>query len=518
MASAWTDFDQAAVSSLFFLGHTPGQPAQPIAYARKADDRAHLAYYGTTRSGKTYAIEYALQQLVRDRSAGFCYVDPHGPGYWRMASYLRQHDITERVLFWDTNDPEYVVTYDPFDVPNQSAAYIADNLTAALLATLGRSADAHEQPLLKSVTDAGLMALLSLGLPFPLAGHLFNPGETVIKEAIASRLPDSNVLKTISRLPRFQERYQELAAPYRRLDNLFRHDQLRLSFAASGVNFRALMDEGWIVLVNTAPRRQTDDAAILFTRLLVKSLFLAAKDRDAADDPAPFFLAIDEASRYLTTDTAHILAQTAKFGLYLLLGMQSMEQARDENPETYLAIRTCVNSEAVLRLSDYDEKLYFARRFFGDYFDFTSIKHEQVQTIAIPYSVFPYDTRTVYEHEQLRTPTFFTPDELERLHAQRFGLRLPGAGRRFGIARVNEMPPTEIEVPQLAPPMYSEEEMVHYLREFKKQQPATLPLLEAERRYTELIDRHVLELTGLKHDPYKAARTPRRGAKTTPKE
>src|ERR1700690_602108 len=112
----WTDFDTASVNSLFFLGHAPGDPAQPITYPNDPKQRPHVAYYGTTRSGKTYAIEYVLQQLAQERRGGFCFIDPHASGYWRMASYLRQHDITDRVLFWDINDPEYVVTYDPFNV------------------------------------------------------------------------------------------------------------------------------------------------------------------------------------------------------------------------------------------------------------------------------------------------------------------------------------------------------------------------------------------------------------------
>src|SRR5581483_8660147 len=504
MAFEWTEYDRAALEALFFLGHRVGHPDEPISYPRRASDRPHVAYYGTTRSGKTFGIEYVLQQLARERSAGFCYIDPHGSSYWRMASFLRQHDITDRVLFWDINDAQYIVGYDPFDVPGQSPAYIAGNLTEALLATLGRPADAHEQPHLKTVTDAGLYALLSLGLPFALAGALFNPGETRIKDAVARQLEESNLLKIIATLQRFQDRYHELAAPYRRLENLFRDDRLRLTFTTPGVNFGELMDDGWIVLVNTETKHQTDEAALLFTRLLVKSLFLAAKERGATEDPPPFFLAIDEASRYLTTDTAQILAQTAKFGLYLILGMQSLEQARRENEETYIAIRSNVNAEVVLRLSDYDEKLYFARRFFGDHFDFRSIKHEQVQTAAIPISaehetvthsspdgptrsssttelpngdatttttetyasetlIFGSGYHTEYRYEDVRTPTFFTPDELERLHAQRFGRRAPGEANRFGIVRVNEASPTEIEIPLLDAPLYSRTEMAEYL-------------------------------------------------------
>src|SRR4051794_13784564 len=111
MALKWTEFDESAIRSLFFLGHAPGDPSRPIIYPKKRAERPHLAFYGTTRSGKSFGLQYVLQQLARSRAAGFMFVDPHGSTYWNMASYLRQMEITERVLFWDINDPEYVVTY-----------------------------------------------------------------------------------------------------------------------------------------------------------------------------------------------------------------------------------------------------------------------------------------------------------------------------------------------------------------------------------------------------------------------
>ncbi len=356
------------------------------------------------------------------------------------------------------------------------------------------------------------MALLQLGLPFALARDLFDPQDTAIKKAVSDRLKRSTMLGAIAELPRLLDRYHELAAPYRRLENLFQDDRLKLTFTTAGLDFRKLMDEGWIVLVNTAPRDQHDEAATLFTRLLVKSLFMAAKQREASDDPPPFFLAIDEASRYLTTDTARILAETAKYGLYLLVGMQSLEQAKLENEESYVSLRANVNGEIVMRLLDYDEKLYFARRFFGDHLDFETVKYEETHTAAIPRTAYHTDqvrsrplgpsytyreggrggtitqapgtiTETggyhvEYDYETTTSKTFYTPDELERLEARRFS-----QAQRFGIARVNDQLPTEIEIPELDPPLYSRQEMAAWLRAVKATQPATLPLIDARSRF-----------------------------------
>jgi hypothetical protein len=379
------DFDALARASLFFLGHQPGDEYEPIIYPAEPSERPHLAYYGTTRSGKTSAIEYALQQIADERAAGFCYVDPHGSSYWRMASYLRQHEITERVLFWDINDPDFIVTYDPFDHPNEAASYVAENVASAVLATLGRNKDRPDElAALKPITEDGLQALVELALPFSLAREVFDPAETAVKRAIVERTGRADLLSMAAELTNQRERKLEFAPPYRRIVNLFRDDRLRLTFTGPGVDFQRLMDERWIVLINTQNLHTSAEDALLFTRLLVRQFFMAAKRRDP-QNPAPFFLAIDEASRYLTADTAQILSQTAKFGLYLLLGMQSIDQARLENEESYVAIRKNVGGEIVMRLDDYEEAKFFAERFFGPSLDFKTVKYWR--TTALPRTV-----------------------------------------------------------------------------------------------------------------------------------
>src|SRR5262249_23749132 len=163
-----------------------------------------------------------------------------------------------------------------------------------------------------------------------------------------------------------------------------------------------------------------------------------------------------------------------------------------------------------------EEKLYFARRFFGDRLDFKKLKHEEVNVSAIPRTVDHLTTtrnrststdeneRVVttvgetdslgqhieYDYAENRTPYFYTPDELERLEGTRFSIRESGEAQRYGIARVNERSPTEIEIPALPPPMYSREEMAEWLSTFKATQPFTLPLIEARARFDALVERN----------------------------
>jgi hypothetical protein len=536
MTFQWTRSDLQAASSLFFLGHRPRHPEDRIGYPRRPEDRPHLAYYGTTRSGKSFGLQYALQQLADSRAAGFMFIDPHGRSYWHMASYLRQMGITERVLFWDINDPEYVVTYDPFAEAGHSPSYLAGSMATALLGTLGegKHKDASDFAQLKPNTEDGFEALLRAKLPFVLSQRFFHPQETAFREKVSTIAGQESLLTLLGALPSVTERVYQLGPTYQRLRNLFRVDQLRLTFVDSGLNFRELMDDGWIVLVNTAASEQTEEAAYTFTRLLVRHLFTAAKKREEGADP--FFLVIDEASRYFSPDVARILNEAGKFGLHLVAGMQGIQQAKHESEATYIAIQENVNGEIVMRTTHPEEKALFTERFFGDYIDLDEPKH--MVKVAIPRTVaHTTTTRTVSSGGQSRSRTssddadvpgtstdtdhdptiteteipgfrteydydeipgaYRSPEEQLRRMGRWFSLREPGEAQRFGVVRINELPPQRIEIPELAPAMYSPASMKEWLREkVKPSQRGTMPLVEAERRFADLMKQHLELLAG----------------------
>jgi len=96
----------------------------------------------------------------------------------------------------------------------------------------------------------------------------------------------------------------------------------------SALDFRAIMDEGKVLVVNLAKGRIGEDNSALLGAMIVTKIQLAALSR--ADVPEGerrgFYLYVDEFHNFLTLSFADILAEARKYGLNLVLAHQYLEQ------------------------------------------------------------------------------------------------------------------------------------------------------------------------------------------------
>jgi hypothetical protein len=100
----------------------------------------------------------------------------------------------------------------------------------------------------------------------------------------------------------------------------------------SAVNFRAIMDEGKILVANLSKGQIGEDNCSLLGATLVTQIQLAALSR--ADLPEarrrPFYLFVDEFHDYITLSFADILSGSRKYGLNLALAHQHLAQIDDK--------------------------------------------------------------------------------------------------------------------------------------------------------------------------------------------
>ena len=96
----------------------------------------------------------------------------------------------------------------------------------------------------------------------------------------------------------------------------------------STLDFRQVMDEGKLLIVNLAKGRIGEDNCSLLGAMIVTKIQLAALSR--ADVPEgkrrAFYLYVDEFHNFLTLSFADILAEARKYGLNLVLAHQYLEQ------------------------------------------------------------------------------------------------------------------------------------------------------------------------------------------------
>jgi hypothetical protein len=96
----------------------------------------------------------------------------------------------------------------------------------------------------------------------------------------------------------------------------------------SGFDFRRVMDEGHILIVNLAKGRIGEEASRLLGALIVTKLYLAAMSR--VDTPEPdrrdFVVLVDEFQNFATASFASILSESRKYRLNLTVANQFMGQ------------------------------------------------------------------------------------------------------------------------------------------------------------------------------------------------
>jgi Type IV secretory system Conjugative DNA transfer len=125
-----------------------------------------------------------------------------------------------------------------------------------------------------------------------------------------------------------------------------------VSQSASTIDFRRVMDEGKILLVNLSP--QLEEPSRLIASVLIGRALMASFSR--ADTPRkkrrPFLLYCDEYQRYATSDFATLLAEARKFKIGTTISNQTLEQLDDTNRATALQAGNLV----VFRVSGEDSK------------------------------------------------------------------------------------------------------------------------------------------------------------------
>jgi hypothetical protein len=132
---------------------------------------------------------------------------------------------------------------------------------------------------------------------------------------------------------------QFLATPM--LRNIFAQDK-------SLINFREILDQGKILIVNLSKGQIGEDMCALIGSLITTSIELAALSR--ANTPEykrrPFYLYIDEIQSFITLSLADMLSESRKFGLSLILTHQYLNQLDEKiqhsifgNTGTFISFR-----------------------------------------------------------------------------------------------------------------------------------------------------------------------------------
>ncbi len=296
----------------------------------KDKDRAgHIYILGKTNTGKSTLIQNMAASDI-ERCHGLALIDPHGDLSEAVLN-LVPRDRVKDVIYFNPADLAYPIAFNPLDKVEPDKCHL---IVSGLISVFKKmcSRDSFWGPRMEHILRNCIFALLEqpqstlADIPSLLTDKYFR-AEVVaritnqtVRQFWLLEFEKYNVwLKSEASAPILNRIGQFLSTPLIR--NIV--GQPKSSF-----NLRQIMDEGKILIADFSKGKIGEDNCSLLGSLLVTKLQLAAMSR--ADTPEeerrPFFLFIDEIHSFVTMSFMDILSEARKYGLYLTLSHQYVEQ------------------------------------------------------------------------------------------------------------------------------------------------------------------------------------------------
>lgn len=333
----------------------------------KDDRRRHFYIIGQTGTGKSVFLKNLIQQDI-ETGEGVGFLDPHGDAVEAILELVPPSRAEDVILFdpADLSRPVglNMLEYDP-NYPEQKTFIVNEliNIFDKLydLKTTGG-------PIFEQYTRNSLLLLMD------------DPSEKFTLMEVPKILADAHFRKRLlakcqnSIVKDFWEKEAEKAGGEAALQNLvpyitskfnvfIANDYMRpiIGQSRTTVNFRQIMDEGKILLVNLSKGRLGDINSSLLGMLVVGKLLMAAFSRiDAPEEKRrDFYLYLDEFQNFSTESIATILAEARKYRLNLTIAHQFIGQLTDRIKN---AVFGNVGSIAVFRVGA-DDAEFLTKQF-----------------------------------------------------------------------------------------------------------------------------------------------------------
>lgn len=321
--------------------------------------RRHLYAVGQTGTGKSNLLQEMAKQDAKE-GKGFCFIDPHGDAIEDILTAIPK-ERAEDVIVFDPSDAERpfglnMMEYDPAR-PEQKTFVINELIGIFdqlydLKATGGPMFEQYMRNAMLLVMDDPESGNTLMEIPKVLADEEF-------RKMKISRCQNPTVID-------FWTKEAEKAGgeaalvnmvPYitSKLTTFISNDLMRPIIAQqkSTINFRNIMDNKKILLVNLSKGRIGEINARLLGMVVVGKILMNALSR--ADTPEDqrmdFFLYMDEFQNITTNSISQILSEARKYRLCLVIAHQFIAQLKEEISK---AVFGNVGSMVVMRVGAED--------------------------------------------------------------------------------------------------------------------------------------------------------------------
>lgn len=316
------------------LGHVQYRGTDSPIRIKEADRRRHMYVIGKSGSGKSVLLaNLAIQDILSGH--GVCIVDPHGDLVEDVLRHIPKHRADDVIIF-NPSDGDRPIGLNMLEAKTEDQKDFAVQEMIAIFYKLfppemiGPMFEHHMRnvmlTLMADADDPGTI----IDIPRMFSDDQYAKGYIKrLSDPVVRAYWEKEVAKTsdfhksemlgylISKVGRFVENEM--------MRNIMGQQQ-------SGFNFRSVMDEQKILLVNLSKGTTGEVNAKLLGLIIVAKLQMAALARAdmAQDDRKDFYLYIDEFQNFVTDSISTILSEARKYKLNLVIAHQYMGQLTDE--------------------------------------------------------------------------------------------------------------------------------------------------------------------------------------------
>lgn len=317
-----------------YLGKSRYRGLTRDVYISQKDRQRHMYIIGKTGVGKS---EFMKEMILQDIEAGkgVCFIDPH--------------DTVEQILeLIPPSRAEDVIYFNPADTSRPLGLNIMEAETeeqkhfvvSSIINLMYKLYDPHKTGIIgprfeHAIRNAMLTVMVEKGATFVEVVRALTDSRYV--QELLPKITDPVVRRywtdQIAQTADFHksEVLDYIVSKFGRFitDKMMRNI---IGQSDSAFNFRKVMDEGKILLINLAKGRIGEENSNFLGLILVPKILIAAMSRqDVPEAQRPdFYLYVDEFQNFATPDFAVILSEARKYHLNLTVANQFVGQVEEE--------------------------------------------------------------------------------------------------------------------------------------------------------------------------------------------
>lgn len=305
-------------------------------YIAPEDRRRHLYVIGQTGTGKTVFMKNMIVQDMQ-RGAGLCFIDPHGDTAEDLLGLVPPDRLKDVIYFNPVDmDRPLGMNFLEYDIRRPEQKTFLVNELFSIFQKLYGGVPESMGPIFEQYFRNSTLLVME----DPPSGNTLLEIERVLADKEFRTLKLSRTANVVVRT--FWKQIAEKAGGESKLENIvpyitskfdtfLANDIMRPIIAQerSSFDFRKIMDEGKILIVNLSKGQIGEINANLLGLIIVGKIMMAAFSRGDIpneDDRKDFYLYIDEFQNVVTDAFATILAEARKYRLNLIVAHQFIGQ------------------------------------------------------------------------------------------------------------------------------------------------------------------------------------------------